>query len=100
MASGSRCSHTSGKTFFRFLQPISCFGPYLGNKNRPSGTFPLGMPHVTLFMGDEVSNIFSSNNFFEKATFSEKMAKNNFWETRTLLGGGGWGELILCQKLI
>ncbi len=29
-------------------------------------------------MGDEVLNIFLSNNFHKKATFSEEMGKNNF----------------------
>ncbi len=61
IASGSRCFHalwsigsTRGPlslaeyvhTFFRFLQLIPHFGLHLGNENRGSGTFRLGMQHI------------------------------------------------------
>ncbi len=51
MASSSRYFHTSGpiefaRPVFQFLQPISRFGLYLGNENRPNGTFRLRMPHI------------------------------------------------------
>ncbi len=43
--------------------------------------------NVTFLMGNEVSNIFSFNNFFEKqTTFLEKMEGGEF----SFLGGG-WG---------
>ncbi len=38
--------------------------------------------NVTFFMGDKVLNIVSSDSFFKKATFSEKIVKNNFCGAR------------------
>ncbi len=42
--------------------------------------------NITFFMGNQVSNILSFNNFFEKAIFLETMGKKFWADMITFLG--------------
>ncbi len=61
------------QTFFLFLQPISRFGLYLGNENRPSETFRLGMPHMRfvdyMLSGAFIYMILTSHLKFQSAQY-------------------------------
>ncbi len=47
--------------------------------------------NITFFMGNEILNIFSSYDFTQEATFTQKKVKKNFGVTRSFLMK--WGHL-------
>ncbi len=60
--------------FFRFLQPISCFGLYLRNENQPSWTFQLGMSHMK-----NIQNLISYKKFIAIHPLPLKMVLSHKW---------------------
>ncbi len=55
---------------------------FLGPKSLLKGRgSPATKMNITFFMGNEVLNIFSYNDFFEKINFLEKMREKNFGRT-------------------